>query len=243
MPSGFSMSTIASFKSIENNHIVYRGKVYMKEFCWSLREHSMELIKFFKKMKLLTKQQQEPSENAKLCYICKDKFENNYGKDKKCCKVRDHCHCHYTGEYWSVTHSICDLKYGEPKVIPIVFPNGTNYDYHFTIKEPAKKFKGQFTCLGQNTEKYITFIVSIEKEVIKIDKIKKEVIKNISYRLKFFDSARFMASSLSNLFNNFGEEFIKSNVNTDTMIRHMKLAELDTKIASVFLNTQTLVII
>ena len=52
-----------------------------------------------------------------------------------------------------------------------------------------------------------------------------------------------MASSLSNLFKNFGEEFIKSNVNTDTMIKHMKLAELDTKIASVFLNTQTLVII
>ena len=33
MPSGFSMSTIVSFKSIENNHIVYRGKVYMKKFC------------------------------------------------------------------------------------------------------------------------------------------------------------------------------------------------------------------
>ena len=59
----------------------------------------MELIKFFKKMKLLTKQQQEPSENTKLCYICIDKFENNYGKDKKCCEVRDHCHCHYIGEY------------------------------------------------------------------------------------------------------------------------------------------------
>ena len=48
-------------------------------------------------MKFLTKEQQESYENAKVCYICKEKFENKYGKDKKYGKVRDHCH--YTGEY------------------------------------------------------------------------------------------------------------------------------------------------
>ena len=48
-------------------------------------------------MKFLTKEQQESYENAKVCYICKEKFENKYGKDKKYSKVRDHCH--YTGEY------------------------------------------------------------------------------------------------------------------------------------------------
>ena len=25
----------------------------------------------------------------------------------------------------------------------------SNYDYHFIIKELTKKFKGQFTCLGE----------------------------------------------------------------------------------------------
>ena len=35
-----------------------------------------------KKMKLLTKEQQESYENAKICYICKEKFENKYLKDK-----------------------------------------------------------------------------------------------------------------------------------------------------------------
>ena len=29
-------------------------------------------------MKLLTKEQQESYENAKICYICKEKFENKY---------------------------------------------------------------------------------------------------------------------------------------------------------------------
>ena len=49
IPSGFSMSTISSFKSIENKHDVYRGKDYMNKFCESLREQAMNIINFRKK--------------------------------------------------------------------------------------------------------------------------------------------------------------------------------------------------
>ena len=125
-------------------------------------------------MKLLTKEQQESYENAKICYICKEKFENEYLKDKKYCKVRDHCH--YTGEYRDAANSICNLKYRVPKKIPIVFHNESNYGYHFIMKELAEEFKKQFTCLGENTEKYITFTVPIEKklqELIKMEKLQK----------------------------------------------------------------------
>ena len=41
--SGFSMSTISSFKNIENKHDVYRGKDCMKTFCGSLREYAMKI--------------------------------------------------------------------------------------------------------------------------------------------------------------------------------------------------------
>ena len=52
------MSTISSFKSIENKHDVCRSKNCMKRFCESLREHAMKIINFKKKkMKLLTKEQ------------------------------------------------------------------------------------------------------------------------------------------------------------------------------------------
>ena len=34
-------------------------------------------------MKLLTKEQQELKENAKICYICPEKFENKYLKGKE----------------------------------------------------------------------------------------------------------------------------------------------------------------
>ena len=45
IPSGFSMSTISSFRSIENKHDIYRGKDWMKKFSESLREHAMKIKK------------------------------------------------------------------------------------------------------------------------------------------------------------------------------------------------------
>ena len=62
------------------------------------------------------------------------------------------------------------MKHSVPKEVPIVFHNGYNYDYHFIIKELAKEFKEQFSCLGENTGKYVTFSVPIEKEVTRNEK-------------------------------------------------------------------------
>ena len=69
--SGFLMSTISSFISIENKHDVYRGKDCMKRFCEFLREHALKIINFKKKiMKLLTNKQQQSYENEKnLLYL------------------------------------------------------------------------------------------------------------------------------------------------------------------------------
>ena len=83
-----------------------------------------------------------------------------------------------------------------PKKIPIVFHDGSNSDYYFIIKELAEEFKKQFTCLGQNIKKYITFTVPIKK-VTRIDKNGEKITKNISFILQFIDS-----SSSSNLANN-----------------------------------------
>ena len=58
-----------------------------------------------------------------------------------------------------------------PNDIPAIFHNGSNYDYHFIIKELANEFDRQFEeCLGENKEKYKTFSVPIKKEITKIDK-------------------------------------------------------------------------
>ena len=57
-----------------------------------------------------------------------------------------------------------------------------------------------------------------------------KITKNISYILQFVDSARSLASSLSNLLNNLSEGINKS----------VKLAELNINTTTVFLNTQIL---
>ena len=139
-----------------------------------------------------------------MLYMQKKKFSTD-DKNKKCQKVRDHCH--YTGKYRGAAHDICNLRHIIPKEIPVVFYNGSTYDYHFIIKELAEEFKGEFECLGENTEKYITFSVPIKKEITKKDKNGNDKTPKISYKIKFIDSFRFMSSSLSNLVDNLSEEF------------------------------------
>ena len=72
--------------------------------------------------------------------------------------------------------------------------NGSTYDYDFIIKQLAEEFEGQFDCIGENTEKYITFSVPIKKEL--------DNGKTITHKLKFIDSYRFTSTSLSSLVHN-----------------------------------------
>ena len=120
-------------------------------------------------MKLLTNKKQESIGNAKICYICKEKFEDKYLKKKlkiniwkirNIVKLGNRFYC--TGEYRGAADSICNLMYSVPKKVPIVFHSRSNYDYHFITKELAEEFEKQLTCLGDNSEKYITFIFPIE---------------------------------------------------------------------------------
>ena len=83
-------------------------------------------------------------------------------KLKLCHKVRDHCH--YMRKLRGAAHSVCNWNYKVPQEIPVKIHNGSKYDYHFIIKELAKEFKREFECLGENTEKYISFSVPIKKE-------------------------------------------------------------------------------
>ena len=54
--------------------------------------------------------------------------------------------------------------YNTPREIPVVYDNGSSYDYHFIIKGLAEEFEGKFECLSENKEKYIKFSVPIKIE-------------------------------------------------------------------------------
>ena len=187
-PLVYSLFTHCSFDKSINKLNLYRGKDCMKKFCKDLREHATKIINYEKKkMTPLTTKEKIHYNEQEICYICKKKFDKS---DKKNYKVRDHCH--YTGKYRGIAHNICNLRYKIPKEILVVFQNGSTYDYHFIIKELVKEFEGNCECIGENTEKYITFSAPIKK------KIENKIIE-ITYKIKFIDSYRFMSMPLSNL--------------------------------------------
>ena len=177
---GYSLSTIWVFNHIENKQTLYGGKD-MKRFYGPLREHATNVIKLEKKkMLLLTKRELQLHHDPTTCYIREKKF----AKDKNHQKIRDHCH--YTGKYRVKyrAHSICSLRFNALKEIPVGFHNRSNYDYHFIIKEFSNEFKGQFECLGGNTEKHKTFSFLIKKKIRKVDNDGNEDIIAISHKIK-----------------------------------------------------------
>ena len=170
----------------------------MKRFCADLKEHVTRITNYeMKPMDPLPEDEKESYENQKLCHICEKEFytDNN---NKEIRKVRDHCH--YTGKYRGGAHSKCNLNYKVVKEIPVFFHNGSVYDYHFIIKYLARKFEGNFKCLGENTENYISFTVPFKKVIND---------KEIKYRIRISDSCRFMQNSLTNPVDNLSELKIK----------------------------------
>ena len=85
----------------------------------------------------LTEEEEYKHEKREFCYICRKPFNANNKnvkrKNVKYRKVKDHCH--YTGKCRGAVHGICNLRYNIPGEIPVVFYNGSTYDYHFIIKE------------------------------------------------------------------------------------------------------------
>ena len=199
IPSGYSIYTNCSFDKSNNKLSYYRGEDCMKRFCKDLKDHATKIIDFKKKTMIpLTKEEVDNYSKENICHICKKDF-NNDGK------VRDHCH--FTGKYRGAAHNTCNLRYKIPTNIPVIFHNGSTYNYHFIIKELACEFDGNFECLGENTEKYITFSVPIKKKI-------ENKNMDITCKIKFIDSFRFMATSLSKLVDN-----LTDNIHNDKCIK------------------------
>ena len=159
VPSGYSIFTDCSFHKSYNNSLYishYRGEDCMKRFCKDLKDHAKRIVDFKRKfITPLTKDEEDSYDKKNTCYICMKDLDSD--------KVKDYCY--FTGKYRGAAHNTCNLKYKIPKNIPVIFHNRSTYDYHFIIRELASEFDGNFECLGENTEKYITFSVPIKKRI------------------------------------------------------------------------------
>ena len=92
--------------------------------------------------------------------------------------------------------------------------------------------------------KYITFTFPIEKEYLRIYKNGEEITKGIystDYNLLTAQSLWQAYYQILSII--FLKEFIKLNGNKDTILKNLRLVELNKSIAAVFLNTHALIMI
>ena len=163
-----TMFTRCSFNEKQNKLNYYRGKYCIEKLCKKLKERAMKIINYEKKeMIRLTKEENKSYKEQKTCHIyeekfCVDKHDENY-KNKR--KVKDHCQ--FTGKFRGAAHSKCNLIYKVPKDIPIIIHNAS-YDTQFIINQLAEEFKGELNCIGENMEKYITYLYQLRKNVITV---------------------------------------------------------------------------
>ena len=138
---GYSINVVSN-SSKTTHQTYYRGKEALTKFCTDLRETGTELFNIKKKpMIKLNEKQQNDYEKAEYCHICKEKFNKND-------KVRDHDH--YTGKFSGAAHLKCNLRYKAQKDIPVIFHNGSNYDFNLIITELAKEFRSEMRCIPLN---------------------------------------------------------------------------------------------
>ena len=109
--SDYSLFIHCLFHSNKNKHDFYRGENTMKKFCADLRKIATEIINCKKKERNVTSDKETRAEIQKqtLCYICKQALNEIFIEDENYYRVQDHCH--FTGKFRGVPHSICYQRY------------------------------------------------------------------------------------------------------------------------------------
>ena len=85
-----------------------------------------------KKMLRSTEKEIKSHQDSTICYICLKNFTQKLATDENHQNVRDHCR--FTAKYRGAAHIICNIRFNLPNEVPVVFRNGSSYDYHFIMK-------------------------------------------------------------------------------------------------------------
>ena len=92
-------------------------------------------------------------ETKNTCHICSKTCIN---------KVRDHCH--ETGKCRGPACKICNLRYKQQSFIPVIFHNGSGYDFNLLYSELFKqnndKRKVDNIPLAAGKSKMLSIVVS-----------------------------------------------------------------------------------
>ncbi|XP_060876104.1 uncharacterized protein LOC132949299 [Metopolophium dirhodum] len=162
--------------------VIYRGSEdrtdVARHFVESIVEvaHKIENLMKTNIAIIMTEGEEKTYQECSTCNLCKCVL---VGGDK----VRDHDHL--TGKFRQTLCSRCNLELQQPKFVPVFFHNLSNYDSHFIISELGYDTQ-TINVIPNSEEKYISFSKYI----------------NSTFTVRFIDTFRFMASSLSSLAEN-----------------------------------------
>ncbi|XP_060859702.1 uncharacterized protein LOC132936907 [Metopolophium dirhodum] len=167
---------------IPSGPVIYRGSEdrtdVARHFVESIVEvaHKIENLMKTNIAIIMTEGEEKTHQECIACNLCKCIL---VGGDK----VRDHDHL--TGKFRQTLCSGCNLGLQQPKFVPVFFHNLSNYDSHFIISELGFDTHA-INVIPNSEEKYISFSKYISS----------------NFTVRFIDTFRFMASSLSCLAEN-----------------------------------------
>ncbi|KAE9521340.1 hypothetical protein AGLY_018262 [Aphis glycines] len=168
--------------NIPTSPVIHRGNIgeqdVAKHFVESIVEVSRKIEQLLKTNVPITMSDDDTRRhNANThCNFCKQSFNSVE-------KVRDHCHL--SGKFRQSLCYKCNITLQQPKFVPCFFHNLSSYDAHFIVTELGYDAKS-IDVIPNTEEKYISF---------------SKYISN-TFTIRFVDTFKFMASSLSSLANN-----------------------------------------
>ena len=197
----FSLKFVSDIPGLQFERIDYRGPKAAKRFVRELRQVAGKIQEKFPSYGLpakRTKEEEEMFDKERKCFACGGEFV--YG-DKKMGKVFDHDH--YTGNYRSAMHNVCNRQCRDNRTFPIFFHNFSGYDSHFLIRELNAIDDGEISALPRNEEKFISIRKSFHT-ANRTDNWGNPCKRFVHFEFK--DSYSFMNSSLDTLSKNLEEE-------------------------------------
>ena len=152
--SGWCVYSTFAYGEVKDPLKLYRGKDCVEKFCHNVKREAHRLYHMFPELPMspLSIRQWIKYRESTICHICYKPFTPTNRK------VRDHCH--YTGLYRGLAHSLCNLMYRIPSHIPVVFHNLSGYDAHLFIKELGKH-SDSIKVNAKNKEDYINFSIKV----------------------------------------------------------------------------------
>ena len=146
----------------------------MKIFCQDLKDQAMKIINYEKKEMIpVTGKKKETHENKKIVtYVNKNfvqmkmiKKNLNYSKKSEIIVIIQE-----NIEEQHIVSAICATKY--QKKVPVVFHNGSTYDYHFIIKLNLKVIFIAWEKILKNT---LLYLYQLKKSMTMVKQIKRSM--------------------------------------------------------------------